>query len=250
VDVDLLADDAIAAHKALRDAGFVEIGDPSLYLEIHHLRPLSLPDLMLPVEIHHQPKWPDGLTPPSTRDLLDAAVETKTGVAGIYTLAPADHALVLAAHSWAHLPLRRILELMDIALIAGEADPDDIDARARACGFDRVWRTTRGSIDSLFYGAPKSSAEHLWARHLATARERTVFESHVERWLSPFWSLPTRRALSTAARIVRQDLSPAEDEGWSGKLARMRKALRNAFSAKTAHERELGYDAHRRRRTR
>jgi hypothetical protein len=250
VDIDLLADDAVAAHRALQAAGFIEVGDPDRYLDIHHLRPLSLPELMLPIEIHHAPKWPVGLRPPSTTALLDGAVPSETGVDGIDTLAPADHALVLAAHSWAHLPLRRVLELVDVALLAREADPDDIAARARASGFERVWRTTSKTIDSLLYGAPRSAAERLWARHLATARERTVFESHVERWLSPFWSLPPRRAIPASARNIAVDASPAEGEGWSGKLARVRKALRNAFSAKTAHERELGHEAHRKRRSR
>jgi hypothetical protein len=247
-DIDLLVENAPAAHNALRAAGFVEIGNPDRYLEIHHLRPLSLPDLLLPVELHREPKWPEGLTPPSTPLLLDAAVPSSTGVDGIDTLSPADHALVLAAHSWAHLPLRRIQELVDIALVREEADAEEIEARARACGFDRVWRTTRRSIDSLFYGAPRSSAERIWARHLATARERTVFESHVERWLSPFWALSRRRASSAMAAAVSADLGPAEGEDWSAKLSRAGKALRNASSAKTAHERELGEDAHRRRR--
>lgn len=249
VDIDLLAEDAAEAHDALRAAGFVEIGDPERYVEIHHLRPLAMPGLTVPVEIHHKPKWPHGMQPPPTPDLLDRGVQSATGIDGIAALAPADHALVLAAHSWAHLPLRRLLELVDIALIVREADPKDVEARARACGLERVWRTTSRSIDSLFYCARHTSAERLWARHLAGARERTVFESHVERWLSPFWAFPVRAALPVAARSVGTDLSPAEGESWFAKLARMRKALRNASSAKTAHERELGHDAHRRRRS-
>jgi hypothetical protein len=250
VDIDLLVEDAPAVHRALMAAGFVEIGDPDRYLEIHHLRPLTRPDLLLPVEVHREPKWPEHLKPPSTQLLLDAAVPSATGVKGIDTLAPADHALVLAAHSWAHLPLRRIQELVDIALIAEETDPEEIEARARAYGFERVWHTTRRSIESLFQGAPRTSAERIWARHLASARERTVFESHVERWLSPYWALPTRRAASAMTATVRGELVPAEGEDWKAKLSRAGKALRHASSAKTAHERELGEEAHRRRRPR
>jgi hypothetical protein len=176
-------------------------------------------------------------------------VLSATGIDGVEALAPADHALVLAAHSWAHLPLRRLLELVDIALVSREAQAEEIEARARSYGFDRVWRTTKGSVDSLFYGAPRLAAQKLWARHLAGARERTVFESHVERWLSPFWAFPARAALPVAARAVGTDLSPAAGEDWSDKLARMRKALWNASSAKTVHEQELGHEAHRRRRS-
>jgi hypothetical protein len=247
-DIDLLAEDAVEAHTALRAAGFIEIGDPELYLHIHHLRPLALPGLTVPVEIHREPKWPNGLHPPPTAELLDRAVPSATGIDGIEALAPADHALVLAAHSWAHLPLRRLLELVDIALLSREAAATEMEMRARACGFDRVWRTTKGSVDSLFYGAPQLAAQKLWARHLAGVRERTVFESHVERWLSPFWALPTRAALPVAARAVGTDLSPAAGENWSDKLNRIWKALCNASSAKTVHEQELGHGAHRRRR--
>jgi hypothetical protein len=250
VDVDLLADDAVRAHQALRSAGFVEIGDPDLYLEIHHLRPLSLPELTLPVELHLRPKWPVGLKPPPTDELLDSAVPSATGIDGLSALAPHDHALVLTAHSWAHLPLRRILELIDIALIAREASPGEIEARAGELGFERVWRTTKGSIDSLFYGARPSSAQRLWARHLASTRERTVFESHVERWLSPFWSLPLGRATSAMASTAQAELGPAEGETWREKLVRVWKALRNASSSRSEHERQLGDEAHRRRRNR
>jgi len=249
-DVDLLAEDALGAHRALRAAGFVEIGDPERYVKIHHLRPLSLPGLMVPVEIHHAPKWPRGLAPPPTEALLAAAVPSATGIPGVTTLDAADHALVLAAHSWAHLPLRRLLELIDTATLAREADPNDIEARAEACGFQRVWSTTKASVDSLFYGAPRSSAQRLWARHLADVRERTVFESHVERWLSPFWSLPLARATSALGSTARAEIGPAEGETWQGKLARMRRALRNASASRSEHERQLGFDAHRRRKGR
>lgn len=249
-DVDLLAEDAVQAHQALRAAGFVEIGDPERYLEIHHLRPLTLPGLMVPIEIHHAPKWPHGLKPPSTQALLAEAVPSATGIPGVKALAPADHALVLAAHSWAHLPLRRLLELVDTAVVARDADPRDIDARARACGFERVWRTTRGSVDSLFYGGSRTAAQRLWARHLAEARERTVFESHVERWLSPFWSLPLSKATSAMGATARAEIGPAEGETWRGKLTRMWAALRHASAPRTEHDRRLGADAHRHRRSR
>jgi hypothetical protein len=250
VDIDLLVEDAAEAHASLRAAGFVEIGDADRYVDIHHLRPLSLPGLTVPVEVHHRPKWPKNLQPPATADLLDRAVPSATGIDGIEALEPADHALVLAAHSWAHLPLRRLLELVDIALISGEADPGELESRARACGFERVWHTTRGSVDSLFYGGRRTSAERLWARHLAGARERTVFESHMERWLSAFWSLPARSATAAMGATIRAEIGPAEGETWRGKFARVRRAFRNASARRSEHERQLGLEAHRRRRSR
>ena len=43
-DIDLLVDDADAAHAALRAAGFVPTGDPRLSVDIHHLQPLVWPE--------------------------------------------------------------------------------------------------------------------------------------------------------------------------------------------------------------
>ena len=248
-DIDLLVEDAAGAHRALREAGFIEVGDPERYVDIHHLQPLALPNLMVPVEIHRQAKWPAGMNAPSTAELLDAAVPSATGV-GIPALAPADHALVLAAHSWAHLPLRRLIELVDTALIAREADPAEIEARARAYGFERVWRTTRTTVDSLFYGGSPTLAQRTWARHLAAARERTVFESHVERWLSPFWALPLGPATSRMGSTARTELGPAEGETWRGKLTRVLAAIRHASAPRTEHDRQLGSEAHRHRKKR
>jgi hypothetical protein len=247
-DIDLLVEDAPAVHRSLLAAGFVEIGDPEIFIDIHHLRPVTLPEIFLPVEVHHEPKWPDDLEPPATHELVASAVESATRVSGIETLPPAEQALILAAHSWAHLPLRRIQELLDIALTAERVHPVEIEKLARAWGLEGVWETTSRCIESLFYGGSRSSAERIWARHLASARERTVFESHVERWLSPYWALPTRRAVSAMAETARAELVPAEGENWKAKLSRAGKALRNASWAKTAHERELGEHAHRRRR--
>src|SRR4051812_20518114 len=49
-DLDLLVEDAAQVHRALKAAGFYEIGNPRLYENIHHLRPLLLPDLPIPIE--------------------------------------------------------------------------------------------------------------------------------------------------------------------------------------------------------
>ena len=63
-DLDLLVPDAGATQRSLLKAGFREVGDPALYADIHHLRPLTLPGLPLAVEVHDRPKWADGLRPP------------------------------------------------------------------------------------------------------------------------------------------------------------------------------------------
>ena len=252
VDIDLLVEDSRGTQEALLNAGFVEVGKPELFTDIHHLRPVRLPELPLPmtVEIHHVPKWPDLMVPPATAELLASAVPSSTQVDGISTLPHAQHALILAAHSWAHLPLRRIQELVDIALLAEPTSRAELDALAARWELERVWQATRGCIDSLFYGGPKTWAQRIWAQHLLEARERTVFESHVQRWVAAFWALPSYQAFPTLAAAVADEFTPGQDEGWREKNARAWRALRNAFVARSEHDRELGPGAHRWRRRR
>jgi hypothetical protein len=250
VDIDLLVEDSRASQAELLGAGFVEVGEPELFVDIHQQRPVWLPGTPLAIELHHAPKWPDGLTPPSTDDLLAIAVPSASGVDGISTLPPAHHALILAAHSWAHLPLRRIQELVDIAAVAEGTDRAEIEALAARWDFQRLWRTTIGCVDSLFYGGSKTWAQRIWARHLLRARERTVLESHVEKWVSAFWARHWRAGLAALGSAVSDEFTPAEGETWRDKVARARRAFRNAFVPRTKHDEELGPAAHRWRRRR
>lgn len=249
VDLDLLVEDSEATQAALLRAGFVEIGDPALFVGIHHQRPLWLPGLPLALEIHHAPKWPDGLAPPSTDELFAAAIPSASGADGIWTLPPEHHAVILAAHSWAHRPLRRIQELVDIAAMTETADRSAIAELSRRWKIERVWRTSIKCVDSLFYGAAKPAAERIWGRHLPGAREQTVLESHVQRWLSPFWTLPPHRALSAVRSVAIDEFRAGEGETWQEKRARAQRAVRNAMVPRSRHDEELGPGANRRRRS-
>ncbi len=100
-DVDLIVRNAEEVQRALIAAGFEEIGDPALYVDIQHLRPLRWPELPLRVEIHSRPKWVEALPGPSTEELFAAAVPSTATIDGFLALPPQHHALVLAAHSWA-----------------------------------------------------------------------------------------------------------------------------------------------------
>ena len=73
-DIDLLVEDAQGAQEALLRAGFEPVGDPSLYVDLHHLRPLTTKGLPIRLEIHSEPKWVDGLRAPSAADVLEGAV--------------------------------------------------------------------------------------------------------------------------------------------------------------------------------
>jgi hypothetical protein len=247
-DIDLLVDDSAAAQRALLAAGFVEVGEPSVFADIHHLRPLWIPGSTLVIELHHEPKWPDGIAPPPTPELLDACVPSRSGVDGI--LAPPDelHAVLLAAHSWTHLPFRSLLDLVDIAALDDGADPALQTELAERYGMSRIWKTTRAVVDEVLLGGLRTGVVFLWARHLSSARERTVFESHLERWFSPASAYPLPDALEVIGSRLLDEVRPGQDEGWGDKGARIARAMSNAATRRSEHDRELGPAAHRRRR--
>lgn len=249
-DVDLLVDDSAAAQEALLAAGFVEVGDPEIFEDIHHLRPLWRPGSTLVIELHHALKWPDGSPVPSTDALLEQGVPSRSGVPGLLTLTDDLHALAVAAHSWAHVPLRRLLDLVDVAVLTGGRDRDELDRLARQLGIRRIWSTTIAAVDEVLRGGRRPTLAGLtWARHLTRARDRTVVESHLERLLSPLWAHPLPQALGEIAPRVLNEVQPALGEGWQDKAARAGRAARNAFVRRGEHDSQLGAAAHRRRRS-
>ncbi len=237
-DLDLLTDDAPGAQRALLAAGFQEVGEPSVYAGIHHLRPLWWPGSPLTVELHKSPKWPQGLPVPPTPELLRHAVRGRAGVAGIDALPAAAHAVVLAAHAWAHEPLARAGQLVDVAATLARADRDEADALARAWHCARMWRTVARAAGWLLQGE-RSVAGAVWARHLHGARERTVAESHAQGWLAPLWGRPASRAAGAAVRRAASDLRCDGTEPWRTKLRRTRMALADAGLPRSEHQQRL-----------
>lgn len=238
-DIDLLVADPDEAQRALLAAGFVAIGDPRRYENIHHQRPLATPGLPLSVELHSAPKWPDGFAPPRTEELFEAAVPSSLGVDGVLTLSRPHHALVLAAHSWAHNPLRRVGELVDVAAVSDGLDPAELRSLAARWELQHIWDTTAAAADVLLEGARASWPLRTWARHLPAVRDRTVLESHLERWLSMFWALPARKALRGVGDVLVRELRPATGETLGAKLSRTRLAMRNALVSRTHHAEQL-----------
>lgn len=236
-DLDLLADDARAAQAALMAAGFVEVGDPALYADIHHLRPLHWPGLPLLVELHSRPKWPAGMPGPPVAELLADAVASRTGVAGMETLPAAHHAIAMAAHAWGHEPLARLGHLVDIGATLARADRGEAAALARAWGCSRMWRCTEAAVDATLHGERNSAAVSLWARHLRPVRERMVLEMHMQRWLAPAWGLPRRHIPLGMASAIRDDLRMDADQQLPNKLARARLAVAQAAMPRSEHER-------------
>jgi len=239
-DLDLLVRDAEGAQRALLDAGFEPVGDPSLFLGIHHLRPLVAPGLPLAVEIHSAPKWIDHGHPPTTEELFRVAVPGCAGVPGVFGLPPEEHAVLLAAHAWAHEPLRTLGDLVDVAATVAAADRERAAAVAAAWGVRHLWRTTIAASDAVLADGRVPWALRTWARNLPRVRERTVLESHLARLLSDFHGLPLPTALARIPSRLGDELLPSPDERWSRKAARSARAVRNRSRPRSQHERQLG----------
>ena len=146
---------------------------------------------------------------------------------------------MLTVHAWAHGPLSRLRDLIDIAVAASEADPHEIRTLAGEWGIQRVWTTTARAIRAVLGDGRKPASLAIWARHLNAVREQTVLEAHVQSWLCAMWVLPYGRAISTAATAFGADLVPQEGETWGSKLSRTRASLANAFVRKSQHDEAL-----------
>jgi Uncharacterised nucleotidyltransferase len=238
-DLDLLVPDADEAQQELLAAGFVTAGSPEPYVDLHHLQPLQWPGAPLLIEVHDRPKWPAGLPLPSRAELLASAVAGSTGVPGILAPAPELHAMVIAAHSWAHAPLGRLVHLVDLKAVTATLDRHVLDQTAASLGMRRVWRASIGAADALFDDGPSTWPLRLWARNLPAAREPTVLESHLGRWLPPWLALSPRAALRANVVTISREVTP-RNEAWSRKLRRTLYAFRNAAQRRSDHDRAFG----------
>lgn len=248
MDVDLLTPDPHRAHHQLQEAGFVEAVDPELFDPHHHLLPLKWPNLPLTVEMHGSPHWPEGLQAPSGRAIIGGAVPSALGIDGIHAPQVAQHALLIAAHAWAHEPLRYLRDLIDVRAIATPDERAAIERTANAWGITRLWRTTDRVTDAVLGRRRMPIVARSWARHLPELRERTVLENHLCAWLAAYSALPAGTALARTASALRSDILPAPEEGWSDKLTRTLEAARSATSPLSHHHERLGEAATRGRK--
>ncbi len=239
IDLDLLVPDAVAAQRALVAAGFVEVGNPLFYAVAPHELPLEWPGLPLLVELHSDLNWPTWLARSPTDELLAAAVPSSLGVDGAQTLEPHQHTVAVAAHAWAHGPFARVADLVDVAALMADLDRAELTRVARRWNVERMWRTTIETVDAVLFQAKPPVAVRTWARNLPAVRERTVLENHVGRWFAGFSALGPWGGLGVLGQEVAKDLRPAVGETWGEKLARVPHALRDAFVARSRHDRRL-----------
>ena len=208
-DLDLLVTDPEGAHRTLMAAGFTEAAEPDFYAgrpDFYHRSPLACPGFPLPIELHRRPKWPHRMTPPAARELLEAA-RPAPGLDGLLELPPAHHALVLAAHGWAHSPLEKVRDLVDVMALAELADPAELAGLARRWSLQKVLAATMAAAEALILGRRRRPlALRTWARSLAEVRPRRRSEYGVARAVGALWELPPREAVLTAARGARARL--------------------------------------------
>jgi hypothetical protein len=240
-DIDLLVDAPELAQQALLKAGFTRSERRQEHpVPGYHLEPLVSPGLPLEVELHRTPNFPRRLATPRAEPFFRALRPSATGVQGISTLSPSAHAVVLAVHSWCHMPLGRVRDMVDIAVLLPDVDRAEALSFAQELGAERLWKATLHACEALLLrDGPPTFAERTWGRSLRQVRDRSVFESHLENWVSSFWILPPSRAVGRSAAALARELAPGPDETWASKLRRTRLALVHAFMRKSQHDQAL-----------
>ncbi len=233
-DLDLLAEDPMGAQRALLAAGFQQVGGDTS----HHLPSLCWPGLPLCIEIHRHPKLPSWLPAPSPAELLAGAIPSRTGIDGLLAPRPEVHALLLAAHAWAHRPLGRIGDLVDIVAVLPAEQWSDASALARKWDWNGLWEITAGTASALFFGEERAPlVARLCARNLRAVRDPSVLRYHALRVLAPLAASTPHRSPAVLADSALQLSRTRTDERWNETLSRSIITLRHAFSSKSVFDR-------------
>ena len=107
------------------------------------------PGLPLLIELHSHPHSPPWLPEVSADTIFAHAKRSRMAIDGLLAPDPAAHALLLAAHGWAHDPLRRLRDVIDIAAILEDSDRSQTTVYAREWGWDRLWTVTLAVTDAV-----------------------------------------------------------------------------------------------------
>jgi hypothetical protein len=196
-DLDLLVPDADQAHQSLIEAGCVEV----TAARPHHRPGLRSPNSLLLIEIHERPNGPKW-SKVRTDELFATAVPSALSVEGIMTVLPAQHAVLLAAHSWHHEPFRRLIDLIDIAAMSEGQDTTELQELANRWGVGRVWKITQLAIDAFCAGEPPQAGMcRILGNHFWEVRERTRGETRLALKTVDLWA---PMSLIAAQEIVKK----------------------------------------------
>ena len=208
-DIDLLLPEPSAAHRSLLAAGFVVDEENDVHRP-HHLTPLRWPGSPLPIEIHGTLRAPAWARLPTTADLIDTAVPSECQVDGILAPSRAHHTLIVLAHSWAHAPVERLLDLLDLVVLSEGVDRPTLVVRAEAQNLLRPWNAVTSVAEGLFLGeGGDAPSTPIWARHLPDLRELTLLERTLFRWFGNAWAPTPLAALHGLGLNLMDDFKPA-----------------------------------------
>lgn len=237
-DLDVLVEDLSRAASRLVEAGFELVGPADRILPGHHHdQPLRLKGLALAVELHRNPGWLSWQQRPTNVEVFARSVASVTGVEGVSAMPAADHALLLAAHSWRHGPYHSYMHLIDIALAREAADRGEVERLAQEWGLNGVWASTNRAIESVFFGEgewPKG-IDRVWSRHLLEMRERSLLEYYAAYWLKGLAAPSVRTRSRAVFDDVRFSFTTHPWQTPRGKAKRIGEALLRARKPASEH---------------
>jgi hypothetical protein len=213
-DLDVLAERAGEAHDALLQAGWRAGHAGSSFDCTHQFPGLVDGTTSLPVEVHRRLAWPAWVRAPHPEALLERAVPSRLGIAGLESLDPVDHTLQVAAHAWLHRPFRWLRDLLDVELLRRECDERDVERRAREWGLERLWGLTARANDHLFRGiGPCPLGLALLGRHVLALRPSTRRAEIAMKAIGRFAVVSPPRAVRSAfvelaTKIRRDEILP------------------------------------------
>ena len=140
---------------------------------------------------------------------------------------------MLAAHAWAHQPLGRLGNLIDVAVSLRRSDAAEVAAGAPlGLHADVAHHARRGPRGGRGRAAARP-ASRCGRGTSAEVRERTVFEWHLKDLLAPVWGLSAPHAIAPGAVLRATGRAGRRAVAREAGRARLR---RNAGLARSEHD--------------
>ena len=193
-DLDLISAAPDALHRLLQDHGWTQGRDHESYAERHHhLAALRHDDLRVTLEIHRHPGWEIWMDPPTPADLVAKARPIAGLGPACLGLHPSHNVAAVLVHAWRGNRFANLRDLLDVALIANDADRHELDADLDRYGIGRLWRAALRLIDWQFgSGAAPPRQLRLLAPNLADLD--TAKAEPIRRMMGLLWVAPLRQA--------------------------------------------------------